>query len=175
MKLLHVCDERHSSRVPPLTIHCKLCRNAEGPEGEMMPTPSTGFRKAVPTATRGVQRAPLQATPPPHTTHKIMHTRWVRRLVCRRPKSSLPQCMDPPTFIASVHGARHWTGIYIRGCRWVPTPPRLKLLHACDQWHSSRVFTPLTGWHCKTRPNTKGVEQLDRSVGFECRVVDWIG
>jgi hypothetical protein len=22
---------------------------------------------------------------------------------------------------------------------------RLKLLHACDQWHSSRLFTPLTG------------------------------
>ena len=33
---------------------------------------------------------------------------------------------------------------------------RLKLLHACDQWHSSRVFTPLTGPHCKLRPNTEG-------------------
>jgi hypothetical protein len=37
-----------------------------------------------------------------------------------------------------------------------PTPARLKLLHACDQWHSSRVFTPLIGWHCKLRPNTEG-------------------
>jgi hypothetical protein len=27
----------------------------------------------------------------------------------------------------------------------VPTPARLKLLHACDQCHSTRVFTPLTG------------------------------
>jgi hypothetical protein len=27
----------------------------------------------------------------------------------------------------------------------VPTPARLKRLHACDQWHSSRAFTPLTG------------------------------
>jgi hypothetical protein len=27
---------------------------------------------------------------------------------------------------------------------------------ACDQWHSSRVFTPLTSWHCKLRPNTEG-------------------
>jgi sialate O-acetylesterase len=27
----------------------------------------------------------------------------------------------------------------------VPTPARLKLLHACDQWLSSWVFTPLTG------------------------------
>jgi hypothetical protein len=26
-----------------------------------------------------------------------------------------------------------------------PTHVRLKLLQACDQWHSSRVFTPLTG------------------------------
>jgi hypothetical protein len=38
----------------------------------------------------------------------------------------------------------------------VPTPARLKLLQACDQWHSSRKFTPLTGSHCKLRPNTEG-------------------
>jgi hypothetical protein len=38
----------------------------------------------------------------------------------------------------------------------VPTPTRLKLLHACDQYHSSWVFTPLTSWHCKFRPNTEG-------------------
>jgi hypothetical protein len=31
----------------------------------------------------------------------------------------------------------------------VPTP-------ACDQCHSSRKFTFLTGSHCKLRPNTKG-------------------
>jgi hypothetical protein len=33
---------------------------------------------------------------------------------------------------------------------------RLKCCHACDQWHSSRVFTSLTSWHCKLRPNTEG-------------------
>jgi hypothetical protein len=34
---------------------------------------------------------------------------------------------------------------------------RLKRLHACDQWHSSRVFiAPLTGWRCKFRPNAEG-------------------
>jgi hypothetical protein len=38
----------------------------------------------------------------------------------------------------------------------VSTPARLKLLHVCDQWHSSRAFTPLTGCHCKLRPNTEG-------------------
>jgi hypothetical protein len=38
----------------------------------------------------------------------------------------------------------------------VPTPARLKLLQACDQWHSSRLSTFLTGSHCKFRPNTKG-------------------
>jgi hypothetical protein len=27
----------------------------------------------------------------------------------------------------------------------LPMPARLKLLHACAQWYSSRVFTPLTG------------------------------
>jgi hypothetical protein len=36
----------------------------------------------------------------------------------------------------------------------------MPLLHltrcACDQWHSSWVFTPLTGWHCKLRPHTEG-------------------
>jgi hypothetical protein len=32
----------------------------------------------------------------------------------------------------------------------------LEANHACDQWHSSRKFTPLTGWHCKLRPNTEG-------------------
>jgi hypothetical protein len=38
----------------------------------------------------------------------------------------------------------------------VPTPARLKLLQACDQWHSSRMSAPLTGSHCKLRPNTEG-------------------
>jgi hypothetical protein len=38
----------------------------------------------------------------------------------------------------------------------VPMPARLKLLHACDHWHSSRMFTPYTGRHCKFRPNTEG-------------------
>jgi hypothetical protein len=38
-----------------------------------------------------------------------------------------------------------------------PTPARLKRVHACDQWHSSRVITHLTGWHCTFRPNTEGV------------------
>jgi hypothetical protein len=33
---------------------------------------------------------------------------------------------------------------------------RLKRCHACDQWHSSRAPTPLTGWHCKLRPATEG-------------------
>jgi hypothetical protein len=44
-----------------------------------------------------------------------------------------------------------------------PTHVRLKLLHACDQWHASRGSTPLTGWHCKLRPNTEG--QSDQDVG----------
>jgi hypothetical protein len=39
---------------------------------------------------------------------------------------------------------------------------RLKLLHACDQWHSCWVFTPLTGWHCKLRPNTEGKAVRER-------------
>jgi hypothetical protein len=37
--------------------------------------------------------------------------------------------------------------------------------HSCDQWHSSRVSTPLTSWHCKFRPNTEGL----------AAAVEWIG
>jgi hypothetical protein len=33
---------------------------------------------------------------------------------------------------------------------------RLKRCRAYDQWHSSLVFTPLTGWHCKFRQSTEG-------------------
>jgi hypothetical protein len=40
----------------------------------------------------------------------------------------------------------------------VPTHVRLKLFHACDQWHSSRKFTPLTSSHCKFRRNTQGFD-----------------
>jgi hypothetical protein len=55
-----------------------------------------------------------------------------------------------------AYGARFSAGIYTRGCHWVP-----RLLasskQTCGQCHSSRVFTPLTGWHCKLRPNTEGI------------------
>jgi hypothetical protein len=39
------------------------------------------------------------------------------------------------------------------------TPARLKLLQACDQWHSSRMCTPLTGRLGKFRRNAKGKVQ----------------
>jgi hypothetical protein len=42
------------------------------------------------------------------------------------------------------HGPRSLTEVYTRGLPLVPTSARLKLLHACDQWQSSPVFTPLT-------------------------------
>jgi hypothetical protein len=47
----------------------------------------------------------------------------------------------------------------------IPTLLRLKLLQACDQWHSARVFTALTGSHCKFRLNTKGFFQLKAITG----------
>jgi hypothetical protein len=43
-----------------------------------------------------------------------------------------------------------------------PTHVRLKVLHACDQWHSSRESTALTGWHCKFRPRTVGSPMANR-------------
>jgi hypothetical protein len=69
-----------------------------------------------------------------------------------------------------LYGARFPTKLYTRGCHWIPRMFRLKLLHACDQWHSSRKFAPLTGLHCKLRPNTEGhqpsspnLQTLDRT------------
>jgi hypothetical protein len=38
----------------------------------------------------------------------------------------------------------------------VPTPARLKLSHACDQYHSSRASTSYR-YHCNPRPNTEGM------------------
>jgi len=55
-----------------------------------------------------------------------------------------------------LYGARFSTGISNRGVPLSFTPLlRLKREHACEQWHSSRAFTPLTGWHCKLCPNTE--------------------
>jgi hypothetical protein len=56
-------------------------------------------------------------------------------------------------YLYGGYGARFPAEIYARGCHWF-----LRRLarseQACDQWHSSRVFTFLTGWRCKFRPNT---------------------
>jgi hypothetical protein len=52
----------------------------------------------------------------------------------------------------------------------VPTPARF-MLEACDQCHSSRVFTFLTSSHCKLRPNTEGAgvggKESGGSVSFD--------
>jgi hypothetical protein len=70
------------------------------------------------------------------------------------------------------------TEVYTLGCHWFP-----RLLasseYACDQWHSSRVFTPLTGWHCTFRPNTEGEHdewgELDSDVYLARRFVwNWV-
>jgi hypothetical protein len=47
---------------------------------------------------------------------------------------------------------------------FTPLLLRLKLYHARDQWHSSRAFAPLTGWHCKLRPNTEGNSRTERNA-----------
>jgi hypothetical protein len=49
------------------------------------------------------------------------------------------------------HGFAHWMSVVELQVGF-----RLKRCHACDQLHFSPVFTHLTGWHCKLRPNTKG-------------------
>jgi hypothetical protein len=42
-------------------------------------------------------------------------------------------------------------------------------VHAFDQWLSSRVSTPLTGWHCKLRPNTEGRVAAGLGTVLVCR------
>jgi hypothetical protein len=54
------------------------------------------------------------------------------------------------------YGARFFDRYVHSRMPLVPTPARLKLLHVCNQCHSSRGFVPLTGWHRKLRPNTEG-------------------
>jgi hypothetical protein len=41
-----------------------------------------------------------------------------------------------------------------------PPPARLKLLHACDQWHSYVLSTTSDRCHHKLRPNTEGLVAL---------------
>jgi hypothetical protein len=51
-------------------------------------------------------------------------------------------------YAACVRCAFSDTGLHSR-MPLDPTHVRLKLMHACDQWHSSRVSTALTCRHCK--------------------------
>jgi hypothetical protein len=52
----------------------------------------------------------------------------------------LPGVIDPIAIAATKqHGARFSTRAYTQGLLLVPTPARLKLLHACYQCHSSRM------------------------------------
>jgi hypothetical protein len=54
----------------------------------------------------------------------------------------------------------------------VPTPARFKSSEqACDQWHSSRMSTFLTGSHCELRPNNEGA--VIRQVTVQCPL--WAG
>jgi hypothetical protein len=69
------------------------------------------------------------------------------RCKCGATEASVP--------IPPLHGVRCSTEIYTRGCHWFPRM-FASSEHACDQWHFFRVSTPLTGWHCKLRPNTEG-------------------
>jgi hypothetical protein len=41
----------------------------------------------------------------------------------------------------------------------------------CDQWYSSLVLTPLTGSHCKLRPNTEGQDLSCGPLNSTFRVV----
>jgi diketogulonate reductase-like aldo/keto reductase len=53
-----------------------------------------------------------------------------------------------------------------RPLSFTPLRLRLKLVYACDQWHSSWVVTPLTGWHCKFCPNTEGLISYCNKTGI---------
>jgi hypothetical protein len=77
-----------------------------------------------------------------------------------------------------VYSERFPTGFCTRGCHCSHACCS-KLEHACDQWHSSRVFTPLTGSHCILGPNTEGTRPQTGWTGREnepCvfQLVSWI-
>jgi hypothetical protein len=57
---------------------------------------------------------------------------------------TLVATLTPTTGPLYVYGARFSTEMYARGCHWIPRM-FASSEHACNQWHSSRVFTPLTG------------------------------
>jgi hypothetical protein len=64
--------------------------------------------------------------------------------------------------IVRVYGVRFFDRKFHSRMSLVPTPARLTLMHACDQQHSSRVFTSFTGWYCKLHPNTEGTSTIQR-------------
>jgi hypothetical protein len=61
------------------------------------------------------------------------------------------------TTVVLVYGARFFdTDLHLRSAIGVHAVAPLEALPCVRpmQWHSSRVFSPLTGSHCKLRPNT---------------------
>jgi hypothetical protein len=179
LKLLHACDQWHSSRVfAPLTgLHCKLRPNTEGnghtgcnPNPNPNPNPNHQF--CPNTAGAFVQtgcsaRACKGAVEPgryarcPRFDHGFccvrVRTIGLRLLYGARFHHGFC-CVRVGTigFCCTVRVFRQKFTLEECHLSFTPLLLRLKLLQACDQWHASRVSTPLTSSHCKLRPNTGG-------------------
>jgi hypothetical protein len=69
-------------------------------------------------------------------------------------------CVNMPAGTVLVFPAE----VYTRGMPLVPMPARLELLyHACGQYQSDQVFTPLIGGHRTPHRNTEGTQPGDCS------------
>jgi hypothetical protein len=76
----------------------------------------------------------------------------------------LPPKLDEMIKIGKAYGARFSTRSFHSRVPLSFTPLlRLKRCHACDQCHSSRVFTPLTSCHCEVRPNTNSLQKAAKT------------
>jgi hypothetical protein len=69
----------------------------------------------------------------------------------------------------NMYGARCSTERYTRACYWL-TCLLVLSEHACGQWHSTLVFPPLTGLHCKFRPHSEGIRRISaRTCGWRAQ------
>jgi hypothetical protein len=104
------------------------------------------------------QAAPVLGSP--STVSRHVSSGWIKRAAAATAPFSSQRCPEHILLLLQLdqqYGARFSTGICTSRMPLSFTPLlRLKRCHTCDQWHSSRVSTPLTGSHCKLRPTTEG-------------------
>jgi hypothetical protein len=158
LKLLRACDQWHSSR-ESTALTVAIVNYAETLKGlrRRMRAISTDWRGSI-------TWLPTQLLPPRLRSRRV----WIKNSTRTAPSTHCQMRWS------SVRCAFFGGNVHSR-MPLDPTHVHLKLLYACDQWHASRVSTPLTGLHCKLRPNTEGLVQMsdiDRAV--RCAFSPWV-